>query len=126
MFILMGSIMLLVALWDVASSTLSIPLALIGLVVGAAAGFFSSRLFHLSWDHDGKRVVGRINTIGWIVLALYIAFEIARSSLFEAVLHVGASATAITFVFVASALIARVLGLRGKIVRILRSERVFE
>jgi|SRR5579859_3487051 len=124
-FLVMGGVMFLVVLWDIVQGAMSIPLALIGVAVGAAVGFISSRIFHLSWDRDGQRVVGRIDTVGWIVLACYIAFEIARATLFETVIRTGFSATAITFAFVASALLARVLGLRGRILRILKEEKIF-
>jgi hypothetical protein len=126
LFLVMGGVMLLLVLWDIVRGLMSVPLALVGLLVGAFVGFFSSRIFHLSWDHDGKQVVGRIDIIGWLVLALYVAFEIARATLFEDVIHTGFSATAITFAFIASAFIFRVLGLRGRISRILEEERVFK
>lgn len=125
LFILAGTIMLLVVLWDIMHHTMSVPLALAGIVVGALAGFASSRIYHLTWDHDGQRVVGRIDLVGWIVLILYIAFEVIRALLFESVIHTGFTATAITFTFVSSALISRVFGIRGRILRILKDEAVF-
>ncbi|MES2014687.1 MAG: hypothetical protein V4437_02635 [Patescibacteria group bacterium] len=125
MFLIIGVIMLVVVVWDIWHGTMGIPLATIGMVVGAAVGFLSSRILHLSWDHDGQKVVGRIDTIGWFVLGGYIAFEIARSLFFEKVVHTGFSAAAIAFTFVATALIARVFGLRGKILEVLKEEKIF-
>ena len=122
-FLLIGGIMLVVMLWDVASQTLPLGLAAISIVLGGIVGFLTSRIFHLSWSHDGQHVVGRIDTLGWAVLALYIGFEIARSFFFQE--WVPHSATAITFAFVASALITRVLGLRGRIIDVLKKEQVF-
>lgn len=117
--------MLLLVLWDIATGALTIPIALIGIVIGAIIGFFSSRIFHLSWDKDGEKVVGRIDTIGWIVLALYIVFEIIRSTLFATIFASASSPTAVTFAFIAAALIARVFGLRGRILKILEEEQIF-
>lgn len=124
-FLIMGGIMFVVVAWDIVSGVLSVPFAGAAIVVGGVVGWFTSRIFHLSWNHDGQRVVGRIDTIGWIVLATYIAFEIARAVLFETVIHLGAATTAITFAFVSSALISRMFGLRGRIIQILKEERVF-
>jgi len=121
-FMVIGAIMLAVMATDIVQGTLSIELALISIVLGGIVGFVTSRIFHLSWSHDGNRVVGRIDTVGWAVLALYIAFEIGRSFFFQE--WVPASATAVTFAFVASALITRVLGLRGRIIEILKKEQI--
>ncbi len=122
MFMVMSAVMLAIVLFDIARGTLAIEWALLSLVIGALVGFISSRIFHLSWNQDGNRVVGRIDKIGWFVLAAYIIFEIARSFLFQEWLP--ESATAITFAFVASALVSRVFGLRGRIIRILTEENI--
>lgn len=124
-FLALGALMFLLVIWDIAHGAMSIPVALIGIALGTVVGFFSSRIYHLSWDKDGKHVVGRIDTVGWIVLALYIAFELARSTAFSTVFVTGYSATAVTFTFISAALIARVFGLRGRIVAILKEEKIF-
>jgi hypothetical protein len=116
--------MLVVVAWDVYQGTLSIPYAIAALMIGGLVGIFTSRIFHLSWEKDGNNVVGRIDMIGWIVLALYVAFEIGRSLFFQYVVHIGDEATAITYAFVAAALISRVFGLRGRIINILKREEI--
>jgi hypothetical protein len=121
-FMVIAAIMLAVVAYDVIGQTLRIELALLSLAIGAVVGFASTRIFHLSWSRDGSHVVGRIDRIGWMVLAAYIIFEIARATFFQWWLP--ASATAITFAFVASALISRVVGLRGRIIRILKEEKI--
>jgi len=125
LFFILSAVMFLLALLDIYNGTLSIGIAVISIAIGAVVGVLSSRIFHLSWEKDGEVVVGRIDAIGWAVLVLYIAFEIARTTFFSSVLHLAASATAITYVFVASALISRAFGLRGRMLKILRDEDVF-
>jgi len=119
----MGGVMLAIVLFDIYKATLSPEWALLSVVIGTVVGFITSRILHLSWSHDGSHVVSRIDKVGWVVLALYIVFEIARSYFFQTWLP--ASATAITFAFISAALIARVFGLRGRILRILEEEKVF-
>lgn len=51
------------------------------LVVGLVVGAIASRMFRLSWDADSGRVVGRIDTVGVVVLVLYLAFSIFRGRL---------------------------------------------
>jgi hypothetical protein len=124
-FLIISAIMTAIVLYDIVDGKLSVALALASVIVGAAVGLFTSRIFHLSWEKDGSNVVGTIDTVGWVVLVLYIAFEVARSYFFASVIHLASSATAITFAFVASALAARVLGLRGRILTVLKEEKVF-
>lgn len=125
-FLLMGIVMFLVVAFDVVNGIITLPVALIAVTAGGLVGWFTSRIFLLTWNHDGERVVGRIDRIGWFILALYILFEIARAVLFETVVHIGtSSATAITFAIVSSALISRAMGLRGKILEILKEEKIF-
>jgi len=121
-FLILGAIMILLIVSDVVRGLLPLWIAAVSLVIGSIIGFISSRIFHLSWDTDGERVVSRIDTIGWIVLAAYVLFEIARSLLVQHWLP--AEASAITFAFIGPALITRVLGLRGRIIKIIREERV--
>ena len=121
-FMVIGAVMLAIMIANIVQGNLSIELAAISIVLGGVVGFITSRIFSLSWSHDGQHVVGRIDRLGWIVLALYIGFEIVRSIFFQQ--WVPASATAVTFAFVASALITRVLGLRGRIVDVLKKENI--
>ncbi|MDB5188041.1 MAG: hypothetical protein JWO50_561 [Candidatus Kaiserbacteria bacterium] len=124
-FIVISILMLLLVAYDISQGILSFPYAIGALVVGGVVGIFTSRIFHLSWEKDGSHVVGRIDKIGWIVLALYIAFEIARSLFFQYEVHIGDEATAITYAFVSAALLSRVFGLRGRIITILKQEQIF-
>ena len=47
----------------------------VGLVVGVAA----SRMFHLSWDAVSKRVIGRLDVVGGVILVLYVLFSVFRT-----------------------------------------------
>ncbi len=123
MLAVIGALMLAVVLYDMATGTLGIVIGVVSIVMGSFVGFFSSRIWHLSWDKDGEKVVGRIDRLGWIILAAYILFEVVRSLIFQDVIHLG-EPTALTFAFVSAALIARVFGLRGRILKVLRDEKI--
>src|SRR5579863_9632818 len=82
-FLLIGGIAIAEVLFDIYKGSISIPFALLAIVVGGFVGYFTSRIFHLSWSHDGARVVGRIDTIGWFVLGAYLIFEVVRATVFE-------------------------------------------
>ncbi|MEO6536898.1 MAG: hypothetical protein ABIT47_04355 [Candidatus Paceibacterota bacterium] len=124
-FLIIGALMLVILAANIVRGHIGLAVTCISLIIGALVGFISSRIFHLSWDKDAEVVVGSIDTIGFVVLALYIIFEVARSYVVTSVIHLSGSSTAITFAFISSALIFRVLGLRGSIIRVLNQEHIF-
>ncbi|CAN5754268.1 hypothetical protein BH11PAT2_BH11PAT2_01980 [soil metagenome] len=125
MFLIIGAIMLVILALNVVRGQVGVLVSIISLVIGAIVGFISSRIFHLSWDTNAEVVVGSIDRVGFVVLGFYILFELARTYVLSSVVHVSGSSTAITFAFIASALIFRVFGLRGSIIRVLKEERIF-
>lgn len=129
-FLIIAFCMLVIAETHVMQDHINPFIVLGSVVVGAAVGIVTTRIFHLSWDHDGQKVVGRIDKIGLAVLVLYVIFEIARSMLFEKLMPASTSAslsaaTIVGFIFIAAALISRVLALRGRMIKILREQKVF-
>ncbi|HVW67247.1 MAG TPA: hypothetical protein VHA78_06010 [Candidatus Peribacteraceae bacterium] len=129
-FLIIAFCMLVIAVTHVAQDNLN-PYVVLGSVIGGAVvGVVTTRIFHLSWDHDGQKVVGRIDKIGLAVLVLYVLFEIARSMLFEKLMPAEASsalsqASIAGFIFIAAALISRVVALRGRMINILREQKIF-
>ena len=127
LFFILSAVMLLLALLDIYHGILSIQWAVVSIIVGGCVGIITSRVFKLSWKKDGEMVVGQIDTLGWIILALYIGFEILRATVFSTVFHVSDDAsTAITYMFVSSALISRAFGLRGRMIKVMKQEKVFD
>lgn len=51
------------------------------LVGGVVVGVIASRMFSLSWDHVSKKVIGKLDVVGLVVLVLYVAVSIFRSRL---------------------------------------------
>ena len=92
------------------------PLALLA---GLAAGFIFSRMFKIDWDHEAKRVVSRLDTYGGIILAAYIAFEIAGHFFFDAYFS-GASVLTMILALAAGAILGRGIGMIRTMVQILR------
>jgi hypothetical protein len=93
-------------------------------VVGAVIGIFTSRMFHISWDKNAKKVVSRLDIFGGVVLAAYILFEIEREHFVSLFIH-GPTVAAVSFTVLAGVMIGRVLGTRGRIRTILKDQRVF-
>jgi hypothetical protein len=81
-------------------------------------------MFHISWNHDAKKVVSRFDVYGVIILVLYIFFEIFREKIVGYFTH-DIQVGTVGFALLAGIMFGRVLGTRGKIMKILKEQHVF-
>lgn len=115
--------MLSVVSYDLFKNILSLEFAFVGILIGVGGGIVSSRMNHLSWDHDAEKIVSRLDVFGIIILVAYIIFAILRTKLISYFVH-GPTVGAISFSIVAGIMIGRVIGTRGKILKILKEEKI--
>jgi hypothetical protein len=113
-----------IVIYDIFVGIVSFFFALIGITVGAALGIVSSRMYHLSWDHDAKKVISRMDIFGIIILVLYIISALLRRIVIEQFVH-GPAVWGVTFALATGIMIGRVVGMRGKIIRVLQEQDVF-
>jgi len=71
-------IMLVFVVVDVAQGTLGLGWAVGGLLAGVAVGVVASRSQRIQWDEQTDHVVARLDWIGAVILAGYIASTLAR------------------------------------------------
>jgi hypothetical protein len=115
--------MLGIVLYEIFIKILPLEFAVVGIFIGLCIGVISARMYHLSWNHDAKKIVSRLDVVGIIILVLYMAFVIVRSKLigyFVAAPMVGAVGFAIT----AGIMIGRVIGTRNAIIEILKKREI--
>lgn len=117
-------VLLMVVLYDVFTQVMPLLYALIGLVIGGGMGLIASRMFHLSWDRDGRKIVSRMDIFGIIILMLYILTSLFRRSVIGYFVH-GPAITGVTFALLTGIMFGRVFGMRGRIIRILKDRHVF-
>lgn len=91
---------------------------LLGVGSGFSIGFLAGRMFSIEWHPEDKKVIGRLDLIGAIVLVLYIGVSIARHWVF-AHWFAGATLTAFTFSFIEGAMLGRIASMRLNIKRVL-------
>ncbi|MGC5032983.1 hypothetical protein [Micromonospora sp. DT229] len=85
--------------------------ALVGFVAGVVVGVVASRMLRLRWDGFEKRVVGKIDAIGVVVLLCYVTFSILRVRIVG--MWVPASQVAATSMGVLSGvMLGQILGIR--------------
>lgn len=123
LYSIISLIMLGIVLYEIFINILPLAFATIGIFIGLFMGIISARMHHLSWNHDAKKIVSRLDIVGIIILVLYIAFIIVRSKLigiFVAAPMVGAVGFSIT----AGVMIGRVVGTRNAIIEILKEREI--
>ena len=109
--------------YDIFVNVLSVEFAVLGVVVGVIGGILFARMYHLSWDHDARKIVSRLDVIGVIILVFYIVFVIFRSKLigfFVQTPQIGAVGFSIT----AGIMIGRVIGTRNAIIEIFKERGI--
>lgn len=110
-----------ILIYEVYISHISALLLIFGIILGLAVGFLAGRMFSIEWHEEKRKVIGRLDMIGGIVLALYIIFSIARHWIFEHWLD-GAVLSAFTICFIEGAMLGRILSMRFNIRKILTEQ----
>ena len=123
-YFLISVILLGVVIFEIVTGVVGLAYAILGIVIGMLLGFVSARMFHLSWDHDAKKIVSRLDLFGGVILVLYIIFAIFRSRLIGYFIH-GPAVGGVSISIVTGIMIGRVIGTRGRIRQILSEQNVF-
>lgn len=98
--------------------------AVIGVGIGIGIGLVSSRMYHLSWDHDGRKIVSRMDMFGIIILVLYMLSALLRRTVISYFVH-GPAITGVSIAIATGIMIGRVFGMRGRIIQVLKEQDVF-
>lgn len=114
-----------ILLWDLFIGTISLPFLLGGVVVGVGIGIIVSRMYHLSWDRDGKKVIGRLDGIGIVVLGLYMLFGFFRTKIIGYFVH-GPMLGTVTVAVLGGLFIGQIIGARNGVLGILRDEGIIK
>ncbi len=116
-------ILFVITLYDVIVSGALFSQVLVALLIGLVAGVISARMYKISWSKDEAKVVGRIDIYGFVVLVLFILFELNRNWIAH-FFSSGEALGSISLVLVTSALFGRILGTSKKILKILTDEKI--
>jgi len=123
LYFIIAIVLLLIVIYNILRGDLSLFLSLVTFVIGIVAGIVSARMFHLSWNRDAAKIVSHLDGLGVVILILYILFAFMRETLLS--LYVAAPLIgAATFAILAGIMLGRVLGTRGRIIQILKEEKI--
>ena len=123
LYVIMLLVMLGIVFYDTFTKTLPLVFAAFGILVGLFVGIFSSRMQHLSWDYDAKKIVSRLDIVGIIILICYMAFTIVKSKLIGIFVQ-GPVVGAVGFSITAGVMVGRVIGTRNAIMEILKEREI--
>ena len=112
---LIAIILLIFVGYEVSLGTISIQLAILGIVVGLIAGSILGRVFRLDWNEENSKVIGYIDGIGALIIIMYIIFVLTEIHYLQTVL--------VLSVF-AGAMLGRVLITRHNMTKILKAWNV--
>jgi hypothetical protein len=98
---------------------------LIGLISGIIIGVISARMFHISWNHDAKKIVSQLDVFGGLILVLYILFEFFRNKIISHFIY-GPAVGGVSISLITGMMIGRFLGTRGRIIQVLKEQKVFK
>jgi hypothetical protein len=122
-FYLIGILLTGLMLYDVMEGIIGFELSLGGFLLGLFLGFIATRMFIIHWHDEKAKIVSRLDTIGIIIMLLYVAFSASRTWLFGHWIH-GSVLTAFTYSILAGIMIGRIAGMRLKIKNILSQQSI--
>jgi len=115
-----GLVVLGLAVADLVRGTIGPLGATAGFLGGALVGVVAARVNHLTWDAEARKVVGRIDRIGFAILVAMVLAHLGRDWLLGHWVH-GAVLTALGVWISAGTLTGRVLGTRHGVITVLRT-----
>ncbi len=111
-------VMLAVILFDIVQGTITVLLALAGLLLGMVVGMVLARMKRITWDEASATVIAQMDMIGGIILVLYIVLIFVRNWFFGHWAE-GPALTAMSLSFTAGTMLGRIVGTRRGIARVL-------
>lgn len=122
-YLLIFLIMIVLLVRDVLLETIGIPSVLLALGFGLVVGVVASRMFHLSWSRDGKKVIARLDTLGIVILVCYILFSFFRNDFLMNFVH-GPVVGAMSMALISGSFLGQLIGMRNGIKGILQEEGI--
>ena len=116
-------ILLCIVMFDIVTSVINVYQGFLGIGLGVGVGIVSARMFHISWDKNAEKTVARLDIFGGAILVGYIVFVLFRNQLIGEFVPRSAI-SGVSLAVAAGIMIGRILGTRGKIIKILKEQNL--
>ena len=111
-----------ILIYEISQDYIAGYLAAAGFLIGLVIGIMVSRRMHnISWDTEATKAVTKMDTLGIIILIIYILFAVSRRWIFSHWLE-GHALTAFTLSVSAGGMFGRLYYTRQKIREVLKKE----
>jgi uncharacterized protein YneF (UPF0154 family) len=108
--------------YDIFNHSLSIPLALLGIIIGLVVGFIVGRMYIIKWHEETEKVIVSMDRTSIFIIALYVAFRIFEKQLFSPYIN-SAMIGAFTFSILAGIMMGRFISMRIKTKKVLQEKK---
>lgn len=125
MFVVIFVVMMGIIIYDIISQIIGFPLAVSGISLGIITGYLAGRISNIVWHEETSKVVARMDTMGFVFLALYLSFSISRRWIFGHWIH-GATLTAFSFSMAAGIMAGRLWSTRSQIRNVLKDQGLIQ
>ena len=104
---------------------LGVTYSIIGFILGILTGIFATRIFRITWDDSVGKVVARLDALGIIIFLLSIGLEIIQEKYLGYFIH-GQMVLIVSFAVFAGVMLGRLLGIRKRVLEVLRAQSIVE
>lgn len=110
-------------LYDLLTGTVSVLLAMAGVVLGVGIGFIAGRMFSIRWHPTNNKVVAQIDAFGVIILLAYLAFSLFRTQIIGQIIQ-GPELPTIVFCVLAGTILGRFISTGISIRHVLHTQGI--
>lgn len=121
-FSVVSIVMIGIVAYDIFNHSLSIPLALLGIIIGLVVGFIVGRMYIIKWHEETEKVIVSMDRTSIFIIALYVAFRIFEKQLFSPYIN-SAMIGAFTFSILAGIMMGRFISMRIKTKKVLQEKK---
>ena len=123
LFICLFVLLILAIAYEVARKHLTAATAVGAIMLGMMVGAIFVRRKRIYWEEETSRVIARMDRVGVILLALYIAIAIIRHFFLDHWIH-GNQLVGFSFSLAAGTMLGRLLSMRSQIRQILKEKNI--
>jgi hypothetical protein len=124
-FFIIVTVFIMISITNIVLGKINYILAISGFALAVVIGLFLSRMFKIFWHDEKEKVVAQLDTVGTILLILYIITEIFRKWIFEHWLS-GAELNSFILIVLTGILLGRFLGTGFRIRTTLAEEKIIK
>lgn len=124
-FLVISFVLLVYIIREVFIGNIFWLLAISGICFGAVVGIILGRYMGVVWHEEKEKVISKLDMIGAIAIVLFIILNLTREWIFGHWIH-GVSLSVFTLCVLSGALFGRFLGMRYKVMHILKEQNIVE